>query len=94
MYDRQDLIWDGRQLRLFSSRGVCSRAIEPDRNLAWHVACPSAGWTPHRHGEPVAGYGRSGFARAWRSEPAPGGRMSGRRSRARALAPSAALSMR
>ena len=33
MHDRQDLIWDGRQLRLCSSRGVVLATIEPDQ--AW-----------------------------------------------------------
>jgi hypothetical protein len=33
MYDRQDLIWDGRQVRLLPSRGVVLATIEPD--LTW-----------------------------------------------------------
>jgi len=33
MYGRRDLIWDGRQLRLFSSRGRVLAGIEPDQ--AW-----------------------------------------------------------
>jgi hypothetical protein len=33
MYGRQDLTWDGRQLRLLSNRGVVLASIEPD--LIW-----------------------------------------------------------
>jgi hypothetical protein len=33
MHDGQDLIWDGRELRLCSSRGVVLATIEPDQ--AW-----------------------------------------------------------
>ena len=42
MHDRQDLIWDGRQLRLFSSRGVLLATIEPDQNWPgmWRVRLP------------------------------------------------------
>ena len=42
MYDRQDLIWDGRQLRLFSSRGVVLATIEPDQTWPgmWRVRLP------------------------------------------------------
>jgi hypothetical protein len=31
MYQRHDLIWDGRRLRLFSGRGFVLASIEPDR---------------------------------------------------------------
>ena len=39
MYDRQDLIWDGWQLRLFSSRGRVLATIEPDQTWPsiWRV---------------------------------------------------------
>ena len=42
MYDRQDLIWDGRQLRLFSSRGLVLATIEPDLTWPgmWRVRLP------------------------------------------------------
>ena len=42
MYDRQDLIWDGRQLRLFSSRGRVLASIEPDQTWPgmWRVRLP------------------------------------------------------
>jgi hypothetical protein len=40
-------------------------------------------WRVRRRDELVAGFGRSGFARVWRSESASGGRMSGRRSRSK-----------
>jgi hypothetical protein len=42
MYDRQDLIWDGRQLRLFSSHGVGLASIEPDQTWPgmWRVRLP------------------------------------------------------
>ena len=33
MYGRQDLNWDGRQLRLFSSGGRVLASVEP--NLTW-----------------------------------------------------------
>ena len=33
MYDRQDIIWDGRQPRLGSSRGRVLASVEPD--LTW-----------------------------------------------------------
>ena len=40
MYDRQDLNWDGKQLRLFSGCGVAS--IEPDVTWPgmWRVLLP------------------------------------------------------
>ena len=42
MNDRQDLIWHGRQLRLFSSRGLLLASIEPDQNWPgmWRVRLP------------------------------------------------------
>jgi hypothetical protein len=42
MHDRQDLIWHGRQLRLFSSRGLLLASIEPDQNWPgmWRVRLP------------------------------------------------------
>ena len=42
MYDRQDLMWDGRQLRLFSSRAVVLATIEPDQTWPgmWRVRLP------------------------------------------------------
>ena len=42
MYDRQDLIWDGRQLRLLSNRGVVLASIEPDQTWPgmWRVRLP------------------------------------------------------
>jgi hypothetical protein len=74
MYDRPDLIWDGNQLRLLSNLGVVLATNELDQAWPgmWRVRLPDG------H---LAGPRRSRFARAWRSEPAPGGCMSGRRSR-------------
>jgi hypothetical protein len=42
MYDRQDLIWDGNQLRLVSNRGVVLATIEPDETCPglWRVRLP------------------------------------------------------
>ena len=42
MYGRQDLRWDGRLLRLFSSRGVLA-SIEPDQTWPgmWRVRLPN-----------------------------------------------------
>jgi len=42
MYDRQDLIWDGKQLRLLSNRGVVFAIIEPDQTCPglWRVRLP------------------------------------------------------
>ena len=42
MYDRQDLIWDGKQLRLLSNRGVVFATIEPDQTCPglWRVRLP------------------------------------------------------
>ena len=42
MYDRQDLIWDGSQPRLFSSHGVGLASIEPDQTKPgmWRVRLP------------------------------------------------------
>jgi hypothetical protein len=42
MYDRQDLIWEGTQLRLFSSRGRVLASIEPDLTWPrmWRVRLP------------------------------------------------------
>jgi hypothetical protein len=37
MYDRQDLIWDGRQLRLLSNRSLVLPSIEPDQT--WPGMC-------------------------------------------------------
>ena len=47
MYDRQDLIWDGRQLRLFSSRGRVLASIEPDQTWPgmWRVRLPDGNLT-------------------------------------------------
>ena len=39
MYDRQDLMWDGRQLRLFSRQGRVLATIEPDPRM-WRVRLP------------------------------------------------------
>ena len=58
-----------------SNRGVVLATIESD---TW----PGM-WRVRRRDELVAGFGRSGFARVWRSESASGGRMSGRRSRSK-----------
>ena len=74
----------GRQAAaaVFQSGGVC---LQPLSRIKTGPACgaSAAGWISHRHGEPVAGQGCSGFARAYRSEQAPGGCMSGRRSRSK-----------
>ena len=42
MYDRQDLIWDGRQLRLLSNRSLVLATIEPDQIWPgmWRVRLP------------------------------------------------------
>jgi hypothetical protein len=42
MYDRQDLIWDGKELRLLSDRGVVFATIEPDQTCPglWRVRLP------------------------------------------------------
>ena len=42
MYGRQDLKWDGRQLRLLSSRSVVLASIEPDLTWPrmWRVRLP------------------------------------------------------
>jgi hypothetical protein len=42
MYGRQDLIWDGRQPRCFSSRGLVLASIEPDQTWPgmWCVRLP------------------------------------------------------
>ena len=42
MYDRQDLIWDGSQLRLLSNRGLVLATIEPDQSWPgmWRVRLP------------------------------------------------------
>ena len=42
MYDRQDLIWGGNQLRLFSRRGRVLATIEPDLTWPgmWRVRLP------------------------------------------------------
>jgi hypothetical protein len=42
MYDRQDLMWDGRQLRLFSSRGRVLASVERDQTWPgmWRVRLP------------------------------------------------------
>ena len=42
VYDRQDLRWDGRRLRLFSSRGVVLATVEPDKTWPgmWRVRLP------------------------------------------------------
>ena len=42
MYDRQDLIWDGRQLRLLSNRSLVLASIEPDQSWPgmWRVRLP------------------------------------------------------
>ena len=82
MYDRQDLMWDGRQLRLFSRQGRALATIEPGLTWPrmWRVRLPGGYLTDMVN---LSGQGRSGFARTWRSEPAPGGRMSGRRSRSK-----------
>jgi hypothetical protein len=47
MYDRQDLRWDGRRLRLFSSRGVVLATIEPDKTWRgmWRVRLPDGHFT-------------------------------------------------
>ena len=47
MYDRQDLKWDGNQLRLFSSRGRVLASIEPDQTWPgmWRVRLPDGNLT-------------------------------------------------
>ena len=47
MYDRQDLRWDGRRLRLFSSRGVVLATVEPDKTWPgmWRVRLPDGHFT-------------------------------------------------
>jgi hypothetical protein len=42
MYGRQDLTWDGRQLRLLSNRGLMMANIEPDQIWPgmWRVRPP------------------------------------------------------
>ena len=42
MYDRQDLIWEGNQLRLFSGQGRVLANIEPDLTWPrmWRVRLP------------------------------------------------------
>jgi hypothetical protein len=42
MYERHDLIWDGRRLRLFSRSGHVLVSIEPDRAWPgmWRVRLP------------------------------------------------------
>jgi hypothetical protein len=42
MCDRQDLMWDGKQLRLLSNRGVVFATIEPDQTCPglWRVRLP------------------------------------------------------
>ena len=42
MYGRQDLTWDGRQLRLLSNRGLMMANIEPDQIWPgmWRVRLP------------------------------------------------------
>lgn len=42
MYGRQDLNWDGSQLRLFSSRGRVLASVEPDLTSLsmWRVRLP------------------------------------------------------
>ena len=47
MYGRQDLIWDGSQLRLFSSRGRVLASIEPDLTWPrlWRVRLPDGNLT-------------------------------------------------
>jgi hypothetical protein len=42
MYDRQDLKWDGRRLRLFSSSGRVLASVEPDLTWPgmWRVRLP------------------------------------------------------
>jgi hypothetical protein len=47
MYDRQDLRWDGRRLRRFSSRGVVLATVEPDKTWPgmWRVRLPDGHFT-------------------------------------------------
>jgi hypothetical protein len=42
MYERHDLIWDGRRLRLFSGSGFVLASIEPDRIWPgmWRIRLP------------------------------------------------------
>jgi hypothetical protein len=43
MYDRAELIWEGKQLRLFSGRGGVLAAIEPDQEWPgmWRIRMPN-----------------------------------------------------
>ena len=47
MYDRQDLRWDRRRLRLFSSLSVVLATVEPDKTWPgmWHVRLPDGNLT-------------------------------------------------
>ncbi len=47
MYDRQDLIWDGRQLRLLFNRSRVLASIEPDQTWPgmWRVRLPAGNLT-------------------------------------------------